>query len=211
VIGFTKAGILMSAPRPDRPNHGKPTKRKWPHWPRGAIIIAAVATVALLGWATLRRRAPSPGDSTVSVAKYTSSPAFERLSEAERRPYLDALEKRKPQLMAAHQDGSLTDQEYETALKNAWMGHLEKEIDDFFDASSDARRQHVLDKFIDRREAAHSNAVAGSAGHAQLLRNRVQSWPPEILDRWTQFRKAVQDRRKARGLALDPRMEIGER
>src|SRR5438132_14259486 len=86
-----------------------------------AVVAGAVVLGGLLTWMLLRNRVPSPNADTVSVAKFVNKPQFGSLKEEQQRTYLKALDKSKAQLASAHESGQISDQEYQTALQNAWV------------------------------------------------------------------------------------------
>lgn len=173
-----------------------------------ALLAGTVVVGGLVTWILLSSRAPAPSGDTVSLAKFVSTAEFESLTEDRKRPYLETLEKSKAQLAMAHELGRISDAEYETALQNAWVGRIERQMDDYLALADAAKRIRLVDKIINQRQAAHARQAGGKKGHGELLRERMRAWPPEMLKRWDQFRKAVQERRRARGLPPDPRMEI---
>lgn len=199
----TKVSTGREPGPPGRTVAGRRKLRVWLIAGAGAATVGAVLTCALL-W----NHVPAPADDTTSVAKFVRTAQFENLPEEQKRPYLDALRTSKAQLAAAHDAGKISDEEYETALQNAWVGRLEKQMDDYFALTDEGKRTRYLDKIINQREAPHTTQGGGKKGHSQMLRERMTAWPPEMRTRWNQFRRAVQERRRLRGLPPDPHMQL---
>ena len=172
------------------------------------VIAAALLAGGLLTWVLLHNRVSPASAETVSAAKFVSTADFEKLPQEQKSPYLQTLEKSKAQLAAAYQLGQISDPEYQKALQYAWVARLEKQMDQYFAIADPAKRVKFLDKIINQRQAAKAGLSESSKGHSGFLRKRLKSWPPEMQQHWEQFRKAVQERRRARGLPPDPHMQV---
>src|SRR5689334_801223 len=113
----------------------KPAAKKSAASPLPWIIggAAGVIVLALIIWliaSVFGNSEPRLNENTVVLAKYTQSPAFDKLEYDKQRQYYKVIDDRSAELDQSFKDHRLTEAEYRGALQAAWLGkhikHLEK-------------------------------------------------------------------------------------
>ena len=150
------------------------------------LVVAACIVVALLAglgvklW--LDHRVPSPDADAGRLARYMSSPAFAALPDAQKAPYLDALQR------ANHRGGKNPLQQY-------------------FSLPPGKEREKFLDDVIDRvLKADKLRPPPDKEGAKQIpidVGRLADAIPPEDRARMNQFLQDLHDRRVARGVPDD--------
>lgn len=162
------------------------TARPKSHTHRRRMVVAACIAVALLAglgvklW--LDRRVPSPNADAGRLSRYMASPAFAALPDAQKAPYLDALQR------ANNRGGKNPIQQY-------FSLPLGKEREKFLDDVID--RVLKEDKLRPPRDRKGEKEISIDCGRL------ADAVPPEDRARMSQFLQDLHDRRVARGVPDD--------
>jgi hypothetical protein len=142
-----------------------------------AVVVLAVGSIA--AWKMRPVKMPSLSSDPVTIAKFVSSPDFERLKESQRQPYRIALRAKTKELAAGLQSGQLTREQYEEAYLNGWLARQMDHMGDFYrlPVAKEPQPPHEVEKaFIQR-----------------VTRN----WDEDEQAKWDQFRQATKNAKKS--------------
>ena len=173
-------------------------------WRGGALLVGGAGLVVLallLGWRPWRAApAPRPDGDPVAIARYAATDGFGRLSEAERRPYLEAMRSSSTVIARARDRGALTKAEYDVARQNVWLVKKLEEVEQYFALPAGPRRVQHVDRLVRADEARRARAGAAAAadelGLEAFLRARRSAWPEELNRRFGEYSAAMRDRRQ---------------
>ena len=162
------------------------TARREPPSRRRRVVVAGCIGVALLAglgvklW--LDHRVPSPDADAGRLSRYMASPAFAALPDAQKAPYLDALQR------ANNRNGKNPIQQY-------FSLPLGKERDKFLD--------DVIDRVL-REEKLHPPSDKKGPEEIRIDRGRLaDAIPPQERAQMGQFLQDLHNRRVARGVPDD--------
>jgi len=196
------------------------------------VVVAAGVCVTIWYCCRSPRSLPQPDVAAAppeEVAKYMASEEFGKLSEAERRDYIEKLrDAREPQeqrrLMRS--GAELSDEERRQLRANVapvFQKMMEDRIDRYF-ALPASQQQAYLDEMIDQmqqfvaqrpaarptpREASGSSSEpAGGRGRGftpERLKQRIETTDPAKRAKFVEFFKAFRRRMEERGIRFDRR------
>jgi len=194
---------------------------------RIAAATAAVLLVAAAGgaWALLRPPPPppSPRDQTPEqIHRYMASKDFARQSNPAKRRYMHAaMASRRQQPRPTTRGDRLSDQERARLRENVrplFRQVAQERMDKYFQLPPSEQTAY-LDKMIDERIARRQqrqvqgnrpprgNRPRGSGRDPSpaRLKRRIENTPPEVRAKHIEFRKALHERMKQRGIEPPPR------
>jgi hypothetical protein len=179
------------------------SSRRW-------MIAAAAAMVltcaVVLAWVSRSPAIPPADGDPVQIARFVRTDAYERLPEADKRPYMKALRKNLDRVATAHRAGQLTRKEYEEAYLNTWMERRLDQMEDFYKVPAAQRQQRLIAEYVKKNKSSLSSSRPSAA--AELPKpddateenfedDRVATWPPEEQAKWQQYRQAVKKAKDA--------------
>src|SRR5687768_9673364 len=180
--------------------------RKWWIASAGGAAVLVAAAVVYAVWPS----APAPDAPPAEVAKYVASEAFARLSDEQKKPYLDAAQEL-PWEQRREAWEQLTDEERGRAMRNFGGGRREKQLDEYFALPPGKQRVVYLDKLIDEQEKRRAEwsqrrqqrqdgrqadggregagnrgqwADRGASASAARMNERIQNTPPARRAQW---------------------------
>lgn len=185
---------------------------------RAIKLLAILAILVILGGGiTLALKlflkdVPRLDASTVEIAKFVITPAFDKMPFDSQRQYMKVLEKRDEngELESAWKNHKITDTEYKASMNVAWLAKHLSRVDKYFSLRPGQERIDYLNKMIDKQDKDKVKPKkAGDASEDEIVRRdktvakmRTDTWPPEIRDQWKQFNKLLKEQEKAREKAL---------
>lgn len=201
-------------------------RRTWTMIACGVGVMA----LGSAAWAWYRGLPPAPNADPKRIVAYVATEDFAQLPPDKKQSYLDAVSNDPGKYFQAARESNLSDQQRHEAMGNFFMARAEAEADKYFALAADADRDAYLDKLIDEMEQRRAQwagrmgaggsgaqrpqgearpggrADGGSAGghgnwgSAERQKSRMEKIPPGARAKMAEFRKAMRDRRAARGL-----------
>jgi hypothetical protein len=171
-----------------------------------AGVIVVVAIVALTVYATSRNEIPSADSDPLTLAKFVTTEQFEDLLEVQKRAYMRTLRLHADQLTGALKEGKLTRDEYEQARHNIWLERQFDKMDDYFKLPPGAARMNYLDELMQSKIEKRRNPKPRDPNEpatdddSPFMEERKSHWPSDLKARWKEFRNALDQREKLRGL-----------
>jgi uncharacterized membrane protein len=180
------------------------------------ITVAVVALLGVAGGAYLLRsggadisEAP-PAEDRQQATKYVASEEFSKLDEETRKDYVKkfvgTMGGGPPRGLRA--TTQLSDEErsrFRQQFGPVMRQMMTKRINDYFALPADEQVEH-LDKIIDMFEARRAEAAKDDSGRPrrgmtpERLKNILENTKPEMRAKFVEFRKALENRSKQRGL-----------
>lgn len=181
-----------------------------------ALLILALGG-GLAYWLTRPAPPPAPQADPIAVAKFVATPAYKELSEAQKREYARALLHRIPELIAAVQDGKLTEKEQQDGMRNTMSVLARQRVTEYYALPEGKQRTAYLDEVIaeqegirkqvhEAREAAAARSGPGKPPpkvvdlSPERLKEMFEGHSPEERARFAQFAMEVNARRVAKGM-----------
>src|SRR5688572_8317139 len=172
------------------------------------LIVGAVVLVAAAGMVLWAMRAPEPPPATADVAtlaKFVRTSQYNALPEGQKRPYMKALRKGSKELVAARNEGRISQNDYEEAYLNAYMERKLDDMEEFFEIPEAKRKQTLVAEYVKKnREKVATTAASApeppkpdEEKEDDFMEDRVETWPPEERAKWEEFRKAVKEAKQA--------------
>jgi hypothetical protein len=170
-----------------------------------AGILALVAAAAITIWATWSPKPTPPTADVAALAKFVRTSQFNKLPEAEKRPYMKALREGMSQLVEARNQGRISQNDYEAAYLNAYLERKLDDMEEFFQLPEAKRKQVLLAEYVNKQRAKPATVSASTATPPQpdeqkeedFVDDRVETWPPEERAKWEEYRKAVKEAKLA--------------
>jgi hypothetical protein len=197
------------------PPGGKPSAGKTPITKKQILILCGIAggiaviVAAWFIWQKTRPQMPRMDAPTPVLATYVLTEDFEKQPfdmQVQFMKQLDARnEKDKKELDKAFAEGRTTETEYRAALQMAWYGKHLSRVDKYFSQGGPQRVAYldelIFKKLKEEEEEAKNpkppkeNDISGNPS-ALEERARVAKWPADARERWYQFEREHQARKK---------------
>ena len=174
-----------------------------------AICVVGAIVVVVVVVAVRHRHRRAVIDPVIAAAK-VSSAGFGHLSEKTQVRYEHALAHARPQLLAALNAGRIQESQYAASLREAWIGRMERRARQYAALTDVAARRRYLDRLIDQHQRGVAQHRPPQPNGNALLRERVANWSPRHREELLQFFRAVEDRRRQRGLPADPQYVLAQ-
>jgi hypothetical protein len=177
-----------------------------------AVLLSAIAAAAAT-WTMRGHRPPAPTGDPVTIARFTATADFTKMSLEQKAQYLQTLRSNMPSLVAAARAGQITREEQLTAMRNGIKAGAEVEMHNHFSLPEGPARKAHLDMLINEQEQMRTYAAqskqARPGGPLKFdsgveLKTFVESLPPGDRVQMAQFGLAMFKRRQERGLPLWP-------
>jgi hypothetical protein len=168
------------------------------------LLIFVVVRAAVSGGGK-----PSLSSDPVEVARYMAKPEFAKMRQEEQLSYMSLLSKSTPDLNAAFRARKITEAEYTAGLIGGYLARKSKQVEGYMRLNSIKDRNAYLDKIIDKDAAQEKAAPAAEKkddepliklDFSEMAKEHMKSWPADRRDDFEDFRKALKERRKARGI-----------
>jgi hypothetical protein len=165
-------------------------------WITAGVLALAIACIA--GWKLRPVRMPPLNSDPIVLARFVSSPDFERVSEQQKRPYRIALRAKTKELAAALQNGILTREQYDEAYLNGWLARQMDHMGDFSRLPI-ASRQQAWNEYYARKAKQPPPKEPQPAHEVEkaFIQRVVSTWPDEEQAKWEEFRSATKSAKKA--------------
>jgi hypothetical protein len=169
-------------------------------WLVGGVAVLVVAA-AVAFWAMRSPKLPSPSDDPAVLAHFVRSSQFNKLPEADKRPYMKALRKSMAQVTEARNQGRISQNDYEAAYLNAYLERKLDHMDEFFSLPQAKRKQALVAEYVkkDRVKPATMAALASAPPEPEsqkeddFVKHRVAKWPTEERAKWEEYHKASKE------------------
>jgi hypothetical protein len=175
-----------------------------------AVAAGAVAVVALI-WVAVAMRAPAaPKNDAIGLVKTASASEFTTANAEKQRQWMVALEDRSDQIVQAHREGKVNDQEFRTAMNLAWMAKQEGHMTKYYSLPAGRERDAYLDKLAKKHYEAKDAVKANPAlddgfNHDEVWEDAwVAKWPADKRNNYLAYRKAMLEHREAYKAANRP-------
>ena len=180
------------------------------------LVVGAVAAAALVCgltvWAVAGDDEPRLNDDTVTLVKFVSGGAYEKLPFARQAEYMKVLEDRddNDELEAAFEAGRLSEAEYRAGLLEAWLGQQVKRSEKFASLPPGPARDRYVRELLDKKDAKKARKAAKprpADADPEVKRDkalqdiRIAAWPADARGRWEQYRRAYDAQKEAREAA----------
>jgi hypothetical protein len=170
------------------------------------IVGGGLALVAVVGTAWWLHRPPPVTADASTLARYVSSPQFERLPAEQKKPYLEAMRRDLPKLM--DDSSGLSDEDRFKAVDRTMGDPMGRALDEYSKLPEGPQREKYLDRMIDEQERIRREPPpppsADGKGPQQVKFKRgpeaMESIPPDRRARMAELMGDLQRRREARGL-----------
>jgi hypothetical protein len=161
-----------------------------------SIVIAACVAVALTHWL---KRPPAASAGAVKVSRFVASAQIEKIPDAEKRSYLDAVREDKKDIYQAYAKQQITPREYENALLSAWISRTLKHVDDFSKLEPGPKRTMFLDRIVNKGEKKRRTTTRPSTStiydrdpyDLPEVQRVVATLAPDERVHWNEFRDAL--------------------
>jgi hypothetical protein len=166
----------------------------------GGGALALLLIVALIAWA-VSGGPPRLNDPTVLIARFVGTGQFSRLPFDSQRQYMEVLDDREDETKAAFNEGKLTEGEYRTALKWAWMGEHLSRIQKYYALPPGQQRADFIERALNKKEKKKVNS---STPADKIKRDQsteaamIDALPPDVRSQWDSYQKAYRAARDAR-------------
>ena len=165
----------------------------------GGVVVVIAAAVAF--WAMRSPKLPSASDDPAALAKFVRTSQFNKLPEAEKRPYMKALRKSMAQVTEARNQGRISQNDYEAAYLNAYLERKLDHMDEFFSMPEAKRKQALLAEYVKKNRAKPATTEASASVPSgpeeqkedDFVQHRVKKWPAEEQAKWEEYRKALKE------------------
>jgi len=170
-----------------------------------ALVVALVLLFVFRPW-----KKPAPprlNEEPSKLANLVGSEDFKKMPFERREVYMKMMDTKKAQIVQAYANGQLSDTEYQKALEAAHLGKQLDEMRKYYVKPVGAARVAYLDKLVTKKEtkdvAVKHNATAKQEKKEQdlfkdeaALQAEINSWPPEVIAQFEQFKSALSERKK---------------
>ena len=181
------------------------------------IMTTAVALASVIALA-LNRADPEPpiNADTVTLAKFVTTPAYQKLPFDRQQLFMKVLEDRddNDELEDAFDAGRITEDQFRAAALEAWCGQQLKRSEKFQSYSNEAARLRYVREILDKKdekdkrqaEKAKSSGPKDPKPSDSVKRDnsmediRIAAWPADVRSKWQAFRtvyEAEKDKREA--------------
>src|SRR4051794_14487885 len=160
-----------------------------------AVVVLAVASIA--AWKMRPVKMPPLSSDPITIAKFVSSPDFDRLREPQRQPYRIALRARTKELAAGLQSGQLTREQYDEAYLNGWLARQIDHMGDFYRLPI-ASRQQAWNEYYTKKMKQPSAKEPQPPHEVEkaFLQRVTRNWDEDEQAKWDQFRQATKNAKK---------------
>lgn len=203
----------LDQPAPLRKASAEPwwSVNRWPRPSRVAAlvagILAALIAVVSIGVMASRQSQPKADADVAVVAKFVASGRFNRLPDAEKSAYLEALGRKLTQVNEAAEQGRITRQERLRVVEILAREQFRKMIDGYYALPPGLQRQKYLDHLLDEQEkwvrslppAMREDLGQGAAGpSAEELTRKMPAATAQDQARIATFLEELKKRRESR-------------
>ena len=202
------------------PTNNKATYKKVGIITAAAIIVLGSGALAIAMWPA---PVPPPTASAEELVKFAATDKFAKLPAAQKKPYVDALEKLSFDDRRKAAEALPEDQRRE-AFRNGMEAAMTERVNNYFALQTPAERTKYLDQMIDemeKRRAQFANFRPPNAGQqgqpdgqrreggdrpqgnrdpAARQKSRLENSDPATRQKMADFMAAVRERREQRGL-----------
>jgi hypothetical protein len=208
--GAAGANAPTAGAAPAAPAKGKPTVADLLKKPEvkkyGSAAIGLLLLVGLFIWRPWSPRPPRLNEDPAVIAKFAAS-NIQKVPFEQQRQYMELLDEKDKRVEEAYEQGQLSDQEFRRALQLAWYGEHLKKMDSFY-AKPPTLRLMYLDKQVEKkRKKKLKNKGEKPDDQAALKADAndrddsteeadVQRLPPDVRQRWTDYRAAFAARKQ---------------
>ena len=181
-----------------------------------AIILVGVIVYAVAA----KEEAPPLNADTITIVKFVSSPAYQKLPFDRKQLYMKLLEDRddNDELDDAFDAGKITEDQYRAASLGAWQGQQLKRSEKFNSQPNEQARLRYVREILDKKEekdqrkapkkasgAAKQDKPSDAVKRDESLEDlRVAAWPPDVRAKWQSFRTTYESEKDARARAAAP-------
>ena len=212
----------MSTSTPTKPvglnPSAKPLKHRNYRVPLIASIPAALAVIlvgVIVYAVAAKEEAPPLNADTITIVKFVSDSAYQRLPFDRKQLYMKLLEDRddNDELDDAFDAGNFTEDQYRAASLEAWQGQQLKRSEKFNSYASEQARLRYVRELLDKKEEkdqrkAQKRAAGGAPKQDKpsdtvkrdesLEDLRVAAWPPDVRAKWQSFRTTYESEKDSR-------------
>lgn len=162
----------------------------------GVVILAAIC----VGGAIALKSGPLPETSgdLVTIAKFTKTVRYNRLSEIDKMAYMKRLRRSSNELRAALSAGQITQSEYREAVLNGWMSRQLDHMEEYYSMPAATRDKSLTVSYIAKAKASPATAPAKidpaeptDDDEDDFIRARIRTWPIEQREQWDTYRSAA--------------------
>jgi hypothetical protein len=181
--------------------------------------IAASLVVLVVGGLLLQRKLNEPTRLNAPIdkfARFCISAAFYKMPFERQSLYIQQLDDRGEDLLAAWQTGRISAAQYRQCIELAWFGQHLKNLEVYHQLPTQEEKARMLDRVVDQRERSKNRSKAAgvlsdsdlsTTEKASLARDETQEqlipqrWPEADRIRWIQYREAVRQHSNDRDTA----------
>ena len=184
-----------SSPQPHPLAQGSGKSSAKTIWITAGALALAIACIA--GWKLRPVKLPPLNSDPIVLAKFVSSPDFERVNEQQKRPYRIALRAQTKELAAALKTGELTREQYDEAYLNGWLARQMDHMGDFMRLPIASRQQAWNDYYVKKlKQPAAKEPQPAHEVEKAFLQRVVSTWPQDEQEKWEDFRQATKAAKK---------------
>lgn len=172
--------------------------------------LLAVLLIVVVAFAVSGNGKPTPKSDPVELARYIATPDFGKMSHQEQLSYMNLMSGSTTQLNAAFRAKKISEDEYTSGLLAGYIARKYKQVDGYLRLNTVKDRTAYLDKIIDKdiaeekeppKENTKDDEPLIKLDFSDMAKEYIKAWPEDRQDDYDGFRKALKDRRKARGVA----------
>ena len=191
----------------------------------GSALAGLVLFIALLVWRPWQPTPPRLNEQPYKIAQFAATSGMDRLPWSQQREFMEVLDAKDKAVLAAYNEGKLSDQEYRRALQLAWYGkHLDR-MDKFFNRPPQLRQWYIDEKVLGKKIKKNSAAQPGGkqpdankedkpkkdkdkSDDTEPLKadeidrddsteaQDIKKWPGEVQAKWAEYRRVLAERKE---------------
>lgn len=162
----------------------------------GVVVLAAICVAGAI--ALKPGPLPETSGDLVTIAKFTKTARYNRLSEIDKSAYMKRLRRSSNELRAALANGQITQGEYREAVLNGWMSRQLDHMEEYYSMPAATRDKTLTASYVAKAKASPATSPAAIDPAApsdddedDFIRARIRTWPIEQREQWETYRSAA--------------------